>query len=68
MENTPWKLMETLRLPHSSEMMGLVMFGKAVLFAGIMKSYRYSSGDRGIREPEMDSKRQLTSQRWGGGA
>lgn len=39
MENTPWKLMETQFTPSSpqSEMMGLVMFGKAVLFAGLMK-------------------------------
>lgn len=50
MENTPWKLMETQFTLSSPQFRddGFVMFGKAVLFAGIMKSYRYSSGDREI--------------------
>lgn len=45
--------------------MWFVMLGTAVLFAGIMKWYWYGSGNREIRALEMDSKSQLTRDRWG---
>lgn len=40
------------------------MCGTAVLFAGIMKWYWYGSGNREIWVLEMDSKSQLTLDRW----
>ena len=41
-----------------------VLCGTAVLFASIMKWYWYGSGNREIRALEMDSKSQLTPDRW----